>query len=101
MKPTKSKNLVVISPIKKLICRDAKAVINRGLLFLAPLAIMYLAPIVSVITATVLDGTFIFSLGLFIPNPLVIGAMVLYILNRLTDIISRFMKETTYISELK
>lgn len=96
MKPTKSKNLVVISPIKKLIRRDAKAVINRGLLFLAPLAIMYLTPIVSIVTSTVLDGTFIFSLGLFIPNPLVVGAMILYVLNRLTDIISRFMKETTY-----
>jgi hypothetical protein len=96
MKPVKSKNLVVISPEKKLIEKDIKAAFSRGLLFLAPLAIMYLTPVIAAISTAVVDGTFMFSLGLFIPNPLVIGAMILYVLNRLTDVISRYIKETTY-----
>jgi hypothetical protein len=101
MEPIKSPNMVVISPKDELIKQDWQALAKRGILFLTPLVALYLTPIIATITEAVLNKTFVFALSLFIPSQLVIGGMILYILNQIWDGVNRFMKETTYISELK
>lgn len=96
MEPIQSPNKVIISPAGEFIARDFKATVQRGLIFLAPLVTLYLAPIIATVAEGVASKTFIFTLSLFMPSQVVIGAMVLYVLNRIWDIINRFMKENTY-----
>lgn len=59
--------------------------------FLAPVALIYLAFIAAAIAAA--NGAF--SFAELVPNQIVIGAMVLYVLNALTDIIRKFVPDTT------
>lgn len=96
MEPIQSPNKVVISPAGKFTSRDFKAAIQRGIIFLSPLVALYLAPIIAIIAEGVANNTFVFTLSLFIPSQVMIGAMILYVLNRLWDGVNRFMKENTY-----
>jgi hypothetical protein len=56
---------------------------NLGL-FLAPVALIYL---IAVITAINNSGV---SLAVFVPDQLTIGAMVLYVLNGLVDLLRKY-----------
>jgi hypothetical protein len=60
-------------------------------IFLAPVVLIYLAFVAAAISSA--NGAF--SLSVFVPNSIVIGAMVLYVLNGLTDIIRKFVPDTT------
>ena len=60
--------------------------IDNTLLFIRPLAVIYLGSVVVGINA---DG---FQLSDFNPDTVVIGAMVLYVLNVLLDFFKKFKK---------
>jgi hypothetical protein len=102
MKPIKSPNKVIMSPAGIFNEYDFKAIVRRGILFITPLIALYLTPIIASISSSVAAGTFVFTTAIFIPGPLVVGACILYVLNRITDALNRFTKDNTYIvSELK
>jgi hypothetical protein len=62
---------------------DFKKVLNNAVVFLAPLLLIYLGSVISNIG----DG---FALTDFIPDNIVIGAMVLYLLNAMTDVLKKY-----------
>jgi len=62
---------------------DFKKILNNALVFLAPLILIYLGSVISNMN----DG---FSLADFVPDNIVIGAMVLYVLNTMTDILKKY-----------
>lgn len=68
---------------------DLKRSFHWSLVFLAPLALIYLT---SVITILSFPGH-IFSLQDLFPNPVTAGALALYILDRLYDIVMRFIAD--------
>lgn len=61
------------------------------LVFLAPVTLIYVLAVVGVITAA--NG--VVTLADFIPNAIVVGAMVLYVLNAVVDILRKFAAQTT------
>ena len=61
------------------------------LVFLAPVVLIYLAFVAAAIAAA--NGAFSFSE--LVPNQIVIGAMVLYVINGITDIVRKFVPDTT------
>lgn len=61
---------------------DWQSVLRTGLIFLAPLGLIYFGSIVT----TLSDPRHILKLSDFMPNSFQVGAMVLYIMNRLLDI---------------
>lgn len=63
---------------------DFKRVLNNSLVFLAPLLLIYLGSVVSSID----NGGF--ALTDFIPDNIVIGAMVLYVLNTMMDVLKKY-----------
>lgn len=77
-----------MSEINTLDKRDYKQALRRGLLFLAPLALLYITQVTGAIQQ---DGHTI-MLKDFIPSSFTYGAVMLYVLNRLTDLINRFIK---------
>ena len=96
IQPIEVTRQVVISPENGLIKQDYKAILKRGLLFLTPIITMYLAPVIAMISEAVLNKTFILTLTYFVPSPIVIGGMILYVLNRIWDAVNRFMSTTSY-----
>lgn len=96
IKPVEVVRQVVFSPENKLIKQDYRAILKRGLLFLAPLIALYLTPVTTAIATAVASKTFVFSLTYFVPSQLVIGAGILYILNRIWDGINRFVGTPSY-----
>lgn len=66
---------------------DMNNVLRSGLIFLSGLALMYITQIIGVIQTP----NHLFSFGDLIPNTFTQGGMILYILNRLTDIIRKFV----------
>lgn len=95
-KPIEATSTVVISPKNTLIAQDYRGWLKKATLFLAPLVTMYLAPIIAAINTAVASGTFVPSLALFVPSPLVIGAIILYVLNQITDLINRYIGVVRY-----
>lgn len=88
---------VVVSPKDQLVSMDYKIWFQRGfLLFGKPLIAMYLAFAVGEITLDIANQTFELSTKYFIPNSLVIGGMILFVLNRITDLLNRYEKKITY-----
>lgn len=68
---------------------DAQKIARNGLIFLAPLALIYLGFVTAEIKT---DG---FQFTDFIPTVPVIGAMILYILNIATDFFNKLVKDNT------
>lgn len=68
---------------------DFKSWLTNVLLFLAPLALIYLSFVLDNLKAS---G---FSLSIFVPNTLVYGALSLYFLNAATDLVRKFLKDNT------
>lgn len=62
---------------------------SNTLLFLAPLALIYLSFVLDNLKAS---G---FSLNIFVPDTLIYGAISLYVLNAGTDLIRKFVKDNT------
>ncbi len=67
--------------------RDWKAALKRGLLFLAPLALIY----INQVTGAIQQSGHSITLFDFIPSAFTWGAVSLYVLNRITDLINRFI----------
>lgn len=65
--------------------KDVKKVLSNALLFLAPVILLYITFVQTEINA---DGI---QLKDFIPNSIVIGAMVLYGLNVITDFLKKLL----------
>ena len=61
------------------------------LLFLIPVILIYITFVIAAINDA--GGTFSFSD--LIPNAITVGAMVLYVLNGLTDLLRKFVPDTT------
>lgn len=61
------------------------------LIFLAPVALIYLAFVAAAIAAA--NGAF--SFAELVPNQIVIGSMVLYVINGIVDIVRKFVPDTT------
>lgn len=58
--------------------------------FLAPVSLIYLLAVISVVnTAGV-------SIEAFVPNQIVVGAMFLYVLNAIVDIIRKFLAAPSF-----
>lgn len=72
---------------------DWAAVQYQAIKFTGPILIMYLSPIIFVITQEIENRTFIFSLSYFVPSQIVIGGIILYILNRIYDPLFRWITE--------
>jgi len=68
---------------------DFKNVLHNALVFLAPLALLYIGFVMNNINAS---G---FALADFVPSNLVIGAGALYVLNVLQDFFLKFKKDST------
>lgn len=60
-------------------------------LFLIPVLSIYIASVVAAINGS--NGAI--SLVDFLPDPITVGAMVLYILNGITDLLKKFFPDTT------
>jgi hypothetical protein len=69
---------------------DIQKVTTNALIFFAPLATIYLSFVAGEIQK---DG---FSLNDLVPNQIVTGAMVLYVVNVLLDFFRKFVSETKY-----
>ncbi len=67
---------------------DWKQAARRGALFLAPLSLIYLTQI----TGALQQEGHTFVVRDLIPSTFTQGALVLYVANRLTDLINRFIK---------
>lgn len=96
IKPIEVVRQVVVSPENALIKQDYKAIWKQSLLFLTPMIAMYLTPVIAVITEAVASKTFVLTLAYFVPSPIVIGGMILYVLNRIWDTINRFVGTPSY-----
>lgn len=77
----------VYSPRFTLTTIDKQKFIRNATLFLAPLAIIYLSAVVAEIND---NG---FQVDDFIPNTVVIGSLVLYVLNTTLDFLRKFVPE--------
>jgi len=66
---------------------DVKNIFRSGLIFLAPVVLIYLGQI----TGALQTPGHIFNLNDFIPSTFTLGAMTLYCANRLTDIARKFI----------
>lgn len=64
---------------------DVQRWIANLIVFLAPVALIYLAAVIATINSSGI------SLASFAPNALTVGAMVLYVLNAVVDIIRKFV----------
>lgn len=64
---------------------DVQRWIANLIVFLAPVALIYLLAVIATINSS---GV---SFSAFAPNALTVGAMVLYVLNALIDIIRKFI----------
>lgn len=60
---------------------------KQALLFLAPLVLLYVNQVTGILSLP----THIINLSDFIPSSFTLGAISLFILNRVTDIIKRFI----------
>ncbi len=67
---------------------DWKKAAKRGLLFLAPLTLLYLGQL----TGALQQEGHVFVVKDLIPSTFTWGAIVLYAANRLTDIVNRFIQ---------
>jgi hypothetical protein len=61
------------------------------LIFLAPVALIYILATTALITGA--NG--VVTLSDFVPNSVTIGAMTLYVLNAVTDLLRKFTAGTT------
>lgn len=66
---------------------DVKSVIRTGLVFLAPVLLMYLAQV----TGALQTPNHRFSVNDFFPSTFTWGGIALYILNRITDLVKKFI----------
>ena len=66
---------------------DMNNVFKTGIIFIAPVALIYFAQV----TGALQVSNHTFSFGDLVPSSFTLGAMVLYIFNRLTDIIRKFV----------
>jgi len=57
------------------------------IVFIAPVALVYLAQI----TGTISQADNIIELSDFVPSQVTLGAMILYVINSVTDIIKKFL----------
>jgi len=67
--------------------QDYKAVLRTGLIFLAPLGLIYLAQVTGALQVPNRE----FSLKDLVPSSFTIGAITLYVANRLTDILRKLV----------
>lgn len=70
---------------------DIQNWINNLLLFLAPVFLIY----VLAVTALIVGANGVVSLSDFVPSAITIGAMVLYVLNAITDLLRKYAKGPT------
>lgn len=73
--------------------QDWEAVKYQAIKFAGPILIMYLSPIIFVITQEIETRTFVFSLSYFVPSQIVIGGIILYVLNRIYDPLFRWITQ--------
>ena len=73
-----------VSPVGSVNKADLQKWLSNALIFLAPLSLVYLGQL----NAGLQDG--IFELSDFIPTSVTIGAIQLYIVNALTDLVRKF-----------
>lgn len=66
---------------------DFKTALRSALVFLAPLALIYFGQL----TGTLQTAEHGISLNDFIPTQFTLGAIVLYVVNRLTDLIRKYI----------
>jgi hypothetical protein len=80
------------SPQFKLVSGDFSRWFYNLKVFFAPVALMYLAPILLVVSA---NPTLI-NVSMFYPSAEIRGALTLYIINALIDILKKFISENGY-----
>jgi hypothetical protein len=80
-----------MSPKFSLDAIDIQKWISNLLLFLAPVALIYILATTALITGA--NG--VVTLSDFVPNSVTIGAMTLYVLNAVTDLLRKFTAGTT------
>ena len=80
----------VISKRFVLTREDMKSWLNTALLFLAPVLLIY----ITYVLQNMADG---FTWSDFVPNMIVQGSMVAYVLNELLALIRKFLGENKYI----
>lgn len=81
----------MVSPSRSLTGDDVKQWLKNTAIFFAPVALIYLL----FVQANLQDGV---SVTDFVPNALVVGAMTLYVINTLIDLIRKFATQNTYTS---
>lgn len=82
-----NKESEMYSPKFTLTAIDREKFLHNATLFLAPLVVIYLSAVIAEINN---DG---FQLVDFIPNTVVIGSLVLYVLNTTLDFLRKFVPE--------
>lgn len=68
---------------------DLKRSLHWSLVFIAPLAVIYLTSVIAIVTLPF----HVFHFSDLIPNAVTTGALALYILDRLYDILMRFIAD--------
>lgn len=96
VKPIKATGLVVVSPENKLIPQDIRAWGRKLLLFLYPQVTLYLGLVILAITKDIQDKTFVLKLDYLVPNILVVGGFIVYVLNGLLDLFNRWVSAVRY-----
>lgn len=70
---------------------DKRKWLHNARKFLAPLALLYLGSVIAVIS----QPGHVVSLNDFVPTTMVVGAMVLYLLNTLFDLFTKWASENS------
>jgi hypothetical protein len=78
-----------MSPAYTLVLTDVKKWGKNLLIFLAPVALIYLVSVTNAASGSA------FTLADFVPNTVTVGAMILYVLNAITDIVRKFVNGNT------
>lgn len=86
------KEVIITGEPNSLIKQDWKRWIRNTILFIIPVAILYLTYIASLLN----DKDHIFQLRELLPNQMVWGGLVVYILSTLQDLYLKWSQETKY-----
>lgn len=78
-----------MSPAYTLVLTDVKKWGKNLLIFLAPVALIYLVSVTNAASGNA------FTPADFVPNTVTVGAMILYVLNAVTDIVRKFVNGNT------